>query len=111
MIIKSVERSDSRIIYWYYVSKTALRMTMREFYYSASWLPDLITNDVSIQKFVESYNTDFTHREFLTELLMLITEYQHAVKDGWMSDRVFQMRLDTLNYHLTRNHIKIVIDL
>ena len=106
MIIKHIKRTDNEIRYWYYNSETAKRMNMKSFLYVQSWLPDLITNVVSIQQLIENKH-DFTNREFLMELLMLITEYQQAIEDGWMSSRVFETRVKNMNYHLAKNNINI----
>lgn len=110
MIIKHVKRTHNEIHYWYYNTESAQRMNMKSFYYVQSWLPDIITNEVSIQQLIENKH-DFTNREFLMELLMLITEYQQAVQDGWMSARLFEMKLKNMNYHLNKNSINIKINI
>lgn len=110
MIIKHIQKTTDVIHYWYYTTPTAERMTMKSFHYVWSWMPDIKNNVVHISDLIESYN-DFTYKEFLTEILMLITEYQDAVKDGWMSQRVFEMKIKNFNYHLTKNNINITINI
>jgi hypothetical protein len=111
MIITNVNVVGNEITYWYLNKPTARLLTMKNRYFSDSWLPDLYYNVVSVQQLAESYRTDFTHSEFILELLMLIIEYQRQIEQGHMSKRVFMMKMDNLNYHFQKNQINIVLDL
>lgn len=111
MIIRDVKRDADKITYWYYNNSNSKMMNVRSFYYVTSWLPDIEYNIVSIEELVKNHNKDFTHREFFTELLMLVTEYQQAVKDGWMSVNVFDLKIKTFNQHLNKHKITIILDL
>jgi len=111
MIIRHVKRDADKNTYWYHNTTSSKMMNMRSFYYVTSWLPDIEHNIVSIEELIKNYDKDFTYREFFTELLMLVTEYQQAVKDGWMSASVFDLKIKTFNHHLNKHKITIILDL
>lgn len=111
MRITQVSRSHDKVWYKFYKTRTAQLPIVREFYYSHSWLPDIMINIVSIQEFVESYHKDFTQREFFTELMLLVTSYQELVVTNCISPRGFDMKIKNLNYHMQKMNINIKLDL
>jgi hypothetical protein len=106
MTVVEVKRTNDKIYYWYYATPTAKLLTMKEFYYSHSWLPDL-HNLIDYKLLIKRSRVDFTWREFFTELLILITSYQQLVNLNLRNSNWFDRHITAINLQLELNEIDL----